>query len=76
MSVYTYSSARQHLAAILEEAKTKPQVYIKRKNGDMFQVLPVIEPTSPLDVPSVKTKATTGDVLEAIRTSRKHGAEA
>ncbi len=71
MSVYTYSTARDNLASLLDEAKKKSGVFIKRQNGDLFQVRPVDRGRSPLHVPGVSVKATTEDVVAAIRSMRE-----
>lgn len=70
MKVYTYTRARANLASLLEEAKTE-DVRIRRRNGDEFRVVPDSPTKSPFDVPSVKTQATTEDILEALRESRE-----
>ncbi len=49
MTVYTYSEARQHLAEILDKARTEGAVQIRRRDGSMFQVTPVEHKASPLD---------------------------
>lgn len=69
MKVYTYSQARQNLAAVLNQSKDE-DVLIRRRSGDSFVVLPKPRQGSPFDVPGVKTKATTSDVLSAVRESR------
>ncbi|HEX4963076.1 MAG TPA: prevent-host-death protein [Thermoanaerobaculia bacterium] len=73
MKVYTFTQAREHLAAVLEEAREQ-EVIIRRRNGDQFSiVLRQQHGTSPFDVASVNTKATTQDILDAIRESRERG---
>lgn len=69
MKVFTYSQARQALATVLETAR-KEEVLIKRRGGDTFAVTFKTAPKSPFDVPAVKTRATTEDILAAIRESR------
>ena len=49
MNVYTYSEARQQLARLLDEARDGGEVRIKRRDGSVFAVRPVIEDGSPLD---------------------------
>ncbi len=70
MKMYTYSQARENLATVLEEAKLE-EVVIRRRNGDQFSVLRRSPGKSPLDVPPVRTQATTQDILDAIRDSRE-----
>ena len=69
MKVYSYSQARQRLSELLDIAK-KEEVLIYRKGGDSFSVRLKRKKSSPFDVPAVKTKATTQDILLAVRESR------
>jgi len=70
MKVYTYSEARQRFSEILNIAR-KEEVVIKRRGGESFSITFRRTPKSPFDVPGIKTKATTRDILEAIRESRE-----
>ena len=70
MKIYTFTQAREHLAAVLEEA-SRQEVVIKRRNGDQFSIVPKRPARSPFDVPPVRTQATTQDILDAIRESRE-----
>ncbi len=72
MKVYTYTEARENLATLLEEAKQQ-EVVIRRRNGEQFRVVLQAHRTSPFDVPPVRTRATTQDILDAIRESRERG---
>ena len=69
MKAYTYSEARQHLSEVLDVARTE-EVIIKRKGGEAFSVALRKSPKSPFDVPGIKVKATTQDILDAVRESR------
>ena len=71
MTVFTYSQARQNFAAVLERAKKEGKVLIKRKDGSIFALCPETANTSPLDVEGVRTSATTGDIVRAVRESRR-----
>jgi GGDEF domain-containing protein len=70
MKVYTYTQAREQLAELLEEAK-REEVIIRRRTGEQFTVVLRRQKTSPFDVPPVRTRATTEDILDAIRESRE-----
>ncbi|MBI5895937.1 MAG: type II toxin-antitoxin system prevent-host-death family antitoxin [Desulfobacterales bacterium] len=70
MKVYTYSEARQRFADLLNIARTE-EVIIKRRGGETFSVTLKKSSKSPFDVSGIKTKATTKDILEAIRESRE-----
>ncbi len=74
MKVYTYSEARRRLADVLNTAKNE-EVVIKRRGGETFSIIFKKSTKSPFDVPGIKTKATTKDILEAVRESRERFAE-
>jgi prevent-host-death family protein len=74
MKVYTYSEARQKLSMVLDIARSE-DVIIKRRGGETFRVIFKKSPKSPFDIPGIKTKATTKDILDAIRESRSRSAE-
>ena len=74
MKVYTYSEARQRFAEILNMAREE-EVMIKRRGGETFTIVFKKTQKSPFDIPGIKTKATTKDILEAIRDSRESMAE-
>nr|VFJ97200.1 MAG: Antitoxin Phd_YefM, type II toxin-antitoxin system [Candidatus Kentron sp. LFY]VFK01446.1 MAG: Antitoxin Phd_YefM, type II toxin-antitoxin system [Candidatus Kentron sp. LFY]VFK13472.1 MAG: Antitoxin Phd_YefM, type II toxin-antitoxin system [Candidatus Kentron sp. LFY] len=69
MKMYTYSQARQHLSEVLNTAEYE-EVIIRRRNGSAFSVAPKSMKPSPFDVPGIKTKATTEEILDAISESR------
>lgn len=70
MKKYTYSQARQKLSEVLDTA-LKEDVIITRRGGDTFRLTYRSAPKSPFDVPGIKTKATTRDILEAVKESRR-----
>ncbi len=72
MRRYTYSEARQRFSEVLDAARTE-EVLITRRGGDAFRIVYETPRTSPLDVPFIKTRATTKDILDAVRESRKRG---
>ncbi len=69
MKVYTYSQARQRLSEVLDTA-LKEEVLIRRRGAETFAVTRKRAAGSPFDVPSIKTRATTDDILDAVRESR------
>ena len=70
MKVFTYSEARQNLSNILVLAQSE-EVEIRRRDGAVFSLKEKKrKSTSPFDVPGIKTKATTQDILKAVRDSR------
>jgi hypothetical protein len=71
MRVYTYSEARQNLSELLIQAE-KEEIVIQRRDGKTFTVnFKPSEPTSPLNVPGITTRATTQDILDAVAESRE-----
>lgn len=69
MKVFSYSEARQRLSEVLDTAR-KEEVLITRRGGDTFRLTYRARPESPFDVPALKTKATTRDILDAVQESR------
>lgn len=70
MKVFTYSEARQNLSDVLNIAQ-KEEVEIRRRDGSIFSIVSKVKiKKSPFDVTGIKTKATTKDILDAIRESR------
>lgn len=65
MKVFSFSEARQRFAEVLDLARDE-DVLIKRRNGEAFILRRQRQPLSPLDVPGVKTKASTRDILDAL----------
>ena len=74
MKVYTYSEARQHLADVLNIARNE-EVVIKRRGGETFSIIFRKSKKSPFDIPGIKTKATTKDIITAVRESRERFTE-
>lgn len=71
MKAFTYSEARQNLSQLLVLAQTE-EIEIRRRDGSVFSLkAKPKKKKSPFDVPSIKTQATTSDILAAIRTSRE-----
>lgn len=70
MRTYTYSEARQHLASVLDNAESSGKVLIRRKDGRTFALTPESSECSPLDVPTVKAKITTDELVKLLRQER------
>ncbi len=71
MQVYSYSEARQKLATVLKQAESTGKVIIRRKDGRTFALIPEKIAASPLDVPSIKAKITTDEIVDIIREGRE-----
>ena len=71
MKVFTYSEARQNLSRLLILAQ-KEEVESRRRDGTVFSLTrKKAKAASPFDVSGIKTKATTQDILNAVRDSRR-----
>lgn len=72
MTVFTYSQARQKLARVLDIAKREGSVQITRKDGSLFS-LTALKKTkrSPFKIQGIKTRASTKDILDAVRETRE-----
>jgi len=70
MQIYTYSEARQKLASVLDTAEATGSVIIRRRDGRSFTVVPQKTPVSPLDVPSVRARISTGELVALVRKER------
>ena len=73
MKLYTYSTARQRLAEVLEEASREGEVQIRRQDGRLYAVTPVTKPAqSPFaNVTGRTVKGVTSKDL--LRTLREEG---
>jgi len=70
MKVFTYSEARQNLSKLLLLAQ-KEEVEIRRRDGTIFSLTSKESTaTSPFDVPGIKAKVTTENILAAVKESR------
>ena len=70
MKVFTYSEARQNLSKLLLLAQ-KEEVGIRRRDGTIFSLVSKERKSaSPFDVLGIKTKATTANILAAVKNSR------
>lgn len=70
MKVFTYSEARQRFSDLLDLATIHGKVLIKRRDGSTFALVPEHSKASPLDIKGIKTKASTNDIINALRETR------
>ncbi|MBK8538402.1 MAG: type II toxin-antitoxin system prevent-host-death family antitoxin [Ardenticatenia bacterium] len=71
MMEFTYSEARQHLAALLEQARRDGEVRIRRRDGNVF-VLRLAEKTgSPLDVQGLDLGMTQEEIVAVVHEGRR-----
>jgi antitoxin (DNA-binding transcriptional repressor) of toxin-antitoxin stability system len=73
MRVYNYSEARQNFASVLNLA-LKEEVFITRKDGSRFKVVPITEKEtiSPFDVAGIDCNIKTSEIVDIIRDSRDY----
>ena len=74
-TIYTYSEARQNLASLLEKAVEDGEVKIRRKDGQVFVIRPVVKTETPLDVEGIDLGLNTDEIVAFIRESRSRGDE-
>jgi antitoxin (DNA-binding transcriptional repressor) of toxin-antitoxin stability system len=70
MQVYTYSEARQKLSSVLDKAEATGKVIIRRKDGRTFALSPEQDRRSPLDVPSIRARISTRELVEIVKKER------
>ncbi len=70
MTTYTYSEARQKLAKLLNTAKRDGKVIIKRRDGSAFELRPIQNNDSPLDVEGVDIQINKTEINSLMREIR------
>jgi hypothetical protein len=69
--VYTYSEARQSLAAILEQAGREGEVRVRRRDGRVFVIRPEAPKQSPLDVRGIDLGLSADEIVQFVREGRR-----
>ncbi len=67
---FSVTEASRNLTKLLDLTDTQGEVFIVRRNGEMYSVRPV-HARSPLDIPGILTEATRDDVIPSVRESRE-----
>ncbi len=75
MKTFTYTEARQKLAALLDRARREGRVQLRRRDGQLFVLQPVKPEGSPLDVPGVRVRLRRGEVRDWLKESREQSAD-
>ena len=70
MQIYSYSEARRKLSSLLDKAESTGNVFIRRRDGRTYSLVPERMPNSPLDVPSVSANISTQELVKLIRRER------
>ena len=71
MNIYTYSEARQKLSKILDLAKRDGVAIIKRKDGSIFELKPVVREKSALDIKGIDVKINKSEINSILREVRE-----
>ncbi|MEY4506357.1 MAG: hypothetical protein RL297_935 [Pseudomonadota bacterium] len=71
MKVYSYSQARQQLAAVLDCAEQEGQVKITHRDGRSFVLQPSPSSHSPLAVQGVTLNLSVSEIVQAVHESRR-----
>ena len=71
MKEFTYSEARQQLAALLDRARRDGAVRIRRRDGQVFVLRPEQSKGSPLDVPGLKLELSRDEIVDLVREGRR-----
>ncbi len=71
MDIFTYSEARQKLSTVLDRAQYTGKVLIRRKDGRTYSLVPEKNTSSPLDVPSIKARVSTEEIVDIVRSGRE-----
>jgi hypothetical protein len=71
MKVFTYSEARQRLAALLDRALREGGVRIRRKDGEVFTLRPEASSDSPFDVDGLDLDLTREEIVEFVKAGRR-----
>ena len=71
MKEFTYSEARQQLAALLERAGRDGAVRIRRRDGQVFVLRPEPSKGSPLDVPGLKLGLSRDEIIDLVQDGRR-----
>lgn len=71
MKVYSYSQARQQLAAVLDCAEQEGQVKITHRDGRSFVLHPEPSSHSPLAVPGIALNLSSAEIVRAVHEGRR-----
>ena len=71
MTIYTYSQARQKFASILDQARKKGKILIRRKDGSIFEIKPLTKTESPLDVSGIDIKISKEEIINYLKEIRE-----
>lgn len=71
-NIYTYSEARRNLASLLDKAVREGEIRVRRKDGQIFVIIPETTGSSPLDVEGIDLGLSKEEIVEFIYEGRKY----
>ena len=71
MKEFTYSEARQQLAALLDRARRDGAVRIRRRDGQVFVLRPEQSKGSPLDVRGLSLELSRDEIVDLVKEGRR-----
>ena len=69
--VYTYSEARQNLAALLDQAGREGEVRVRRRDGSVFVIKPDPSDKSPLNIAGIGLGLSADEIVQFVREGRR-----
>jgi hypothetical protein len=74
-TVYTYSEARQNLAALLDRVLREGEILIKRQDGTTFVVKAAPRKGSPLDVEGITLNLSRDEIVTFVQAGRRFSSD-
>ena len=71
MKEFTYSEARQQLAALLDRARRDGAVRIRRRDGQVFVLRPEQSKGSPLNVLGLTVGVSRDEIVDLVKEGRR-----
>ena len=71
-TIVTYTEARQNLASVLNKAAEEGEIFIKRRDGQIFVLKPVEQKRSPLDVEGVDLGLSAEEIVAFVAEGRRY----
>lgn len=71
MTIYTFSEARQNFSSLLDKAREEGEVLVRRRDGSVFVIKPVLKTTSPLDVKGPDLDLSVHEIIDILREVRE-----
>lgn len=72
MLVYTYTEARQNFASLLDKVAQEGEVWVKRRDGQVFAIRLREPEESPLKVEGVALEMTSSEIVGFVHEGRRN----